>query len=215
MLTQPIGQTGITLRPFVTTGLEGYSDLVKPPSGGVVAEYQPAHELSVSVTNFVGPGYFMMKPVFKPGAPPRDVNYTTDGYSYGNWTGPEIDNDAIQGTLYLADGHVTWLPTPDLTLSAEGLLAMDGSSAQRPGWSGFMALANYDITDRLRAFAQWSYLNDNRWFVTSYIQIMSEGSGGLAYQFLPGAEIRGEFRHDVSNKFGSINSVSIHVTFGY
>ncbi len=78
-----------------------------------------------------------------------------------------------------------------------------------------MALANYDVTDRLRVFARWSYLNDNRWFVTSYIQIMSEGSGGVAYQFLPGAEFCAEFRHDVSNKFSSINSVSVHLTFGY
>jgi len=215
MLTQPLGDTGITLRPFVSTNLEGYSDLTQAPSGGVIAEYRPAHQLSMELTNWVGPGYFMAKPVFKPGAPPRQVDYTQEGYSFGNWTGPDIDDDAIKGTLYLVDGHVTWLATPDLTLSVEGLLAMDGPSAGRPGWSGMLALANYDLTDKLRVFAQWSYLNDNRWFITSYVQICSESSGGVAYEFIPGAEIRGEFRHDISNRFSSINSVSVHITFGY
>jgi hypothetical protein len=202
MLTQPLGDTGITLRPVVATDFEGHYDIDKPPSGGLIAEYRPAHQLSMELTNWVGPGYDLAMPQY-------------NDYSYGNWTGPNIDDDRTVGTLYLADGHVTWQPTADLTLSAEGLLAMNGRSAQQVAWSGFMALANYDVTDKLRVFARWSYLNDNVWLVTGYTQICSEGSGGAAYEFLPGAEIRGEFRHDVSNVSSSINSVSVHITFGY
>jgi hypothetical protein len=209
MLTQPIGDTGITVRPFVSTNFEGTFDFNAPPGGGAIVEYRPQHELSVALTNWVGPGYFGGQ------NGDGDDSDSYNEYPYDNWEGPDLNYTGTRDTLYLVDGHVTWLPTPDLTLSAEALLAMEGKSAQKPAWSGFLALVNYDITDRLRVFARWSYLNDNRWFVTYYVQTSYEISGGLGFEFLPGAEIRGEYRHDSSNKSGGVDSVSAHITFSY
>ena len=129
--------------------------------------------------------------------------------------GTQIDANAIQGTLYLAAGHITWHATSALTLSAEGVIAENGPRANEPGWSGFGFEANYDITDHLRAFARFSYLNDNQWFVTGITQVTHEVSGGVSFEFVPGMELRGEVRHDNSNVTGNVDSFSVHLVFGY
>ncbi len=92
---------------------------------------------------------------------------------------------------------------------------MQGASPDHPAWNGFLFLANYNITDKFRAFARFSYLNDPQWLVTGATQVAHEISGGLAYEILPGAEIRGEYRHDQSNALGGTDAISIHLTFAY
>jgi Putative beta-barrel porin-2, OmpL-like. bbp2 len=56
MLTQPLGDTRITARPFVVTDFQGRSNLEGPPSPGLMLECRPTHDLTFALTNWIGPG---------------------------------------------------------------------------------------------------------------------------------------------------------------
>ena len=56
-VTQPIGDTGVTLRPFIANDFDGNLNSHGPPSGGATIEYKPVHGLSMALTNWVGPGF--------------------------------------------------------------------------------------------------------------------------------------------------------------
>jgi hypothetical protein len=221
MYTQPIGTTGITVRPFLTSGFEGKSNFNEPPAIGVKVEYQPRHELSMAVTNWFGSG---RKPAYddddddeydKSDEQEEYGEYDSSGYDYlyGNWTGTHLRGDHT-GSLYFLDANVSWLPRPDLTLGTEGLIAID-SSAGGASWGGLMALANYDCTDRFRVFGRGSFLNDGNGFVTGASGRYYELSAGVGYRIFPGAELRGEYRHDFTANDGGLDAVSVHLTFAY
>ncbi len=233
MITQPIGATGITLKPFVVTGFEGRSNLNEPPSAGLLVQYHPVHEWAFSITNWVGPGFvsgydeedddsdsggeyadLRHARTSHPNDDDDDEESYYSDYALGNWTGPNLDADR-GGTLYFLDGTATWLPRPDLTLAAEGLLAANGPSAGRLAWWGALVLANYDITDRWRLFARWSFLNDIDGLVSGLAQRRHELSVGVGFEVIRGMELRGEYRHDFSNADGNLDTVSAHLTFAY
>jgi Putative beta-barrel porin-2, OmpL-like. bbp2 len=213
MLTQPIGQTGVTIRPFISADFQGEFEFNQPPSGGFVTEYRPNKKLDFAVTNWVGPGFVLEggQPLHSP-FPPADYGDAGSGV-FGNWQGPNLH--AMSGsTLYFIEAMAVWQARPDLTLSAEFLQGSTGSSLGRWGWWGAMALINYDISDQWHLFAMYSYLDDSDWIVTGIFQRVQEVSGGVAYQICKNLELRGEVRHDASNAVGSVNSVSIHLDFG-
>ena len=116
--------------------------------------------------------------------------------------------------LYFVDAKANWLATQALTIQSEGLLALDGPSGGTFGWGGLLLLANYDLTDRWRIFARWSFLDDNLGIVTGIAQHRHEISGGAAFELYRGLEL-GEYRHDFSDATGDLDAVSAHVTFAY
>ncbi|HXE54597.1 MAG TPA: outer membrane beta-barrel protein [Tepidisphaeraceae bacterium] len=212
MLTQPIGETGLTVRPFVANGFGGRFDFDQPPSVGVTAEYQPRHELSFALTNWVGRGVSRAA-----AAPTPDQQaFALAGFKYAvwDWVGPRLQAGQ-SGTLYFLDARMTWLPRPDLTLQAEGLLATNGPAAGRMSWGGLAALANYDLTDRWRVFGRWSFLNDAQGIVTGVPTQRHELSGGVGFEVLRGLELRVEYRHDFSTTTADMDSISAHLTFAY
>jgi hypothetical protein len=174
-----------------------------PPSEGLITQFKPTDTLSLSLTNWVGPGFVT--------DPDDDSEYDSEDYLFRNWQGPDPYVD-MGGTMYFADGTVQWMPTPDLTLAAEGLLALDGASPDRLGWGGAIFLANFDLTDHWRVFGRWSYLNDAQGLVTTAIQTRNELSAGIGYLIVHGVEVRGEYRHDFADT-GDLDSVSVHLTF--
>lgn len=212
MLTQPIGDTGLTVRPFVANGFAGKFDFDQPPSAGFTTEYRPRHELTFSVTNWVGRGFVRGE---EEGGD-DDEEYASSAFKYAvwDWVGPRLGGRG-SGTLYFVDAWVTWLPRPDLTLAAEGLLAMNGPAAGRPAWGGLLALANYDITDRWRVFGRWSFLNDAQGIVTGTATRLHELSAGVGFEVLSGLELRGEYRHDFNSNGADVDFVSAHLTFSY
>jgi hypothetical protein len=218
MFTQPLGDTRITARPFVVTDFQGRSNLQGPPSGGLMLEYRPSHELDFALTNWIGPGftheeeYAYSEADDEYASPSYDEVYTSSILQ--NWNGPDLHADR-GGTLYFVDAKVNWLASPDLTLAAEGLLATDGPSAGTLGWGGAMLLANYDLTDRWRLFARWSFLDDLQGIVTGVAQHRYEISGGAAVEIYRGWELRGEYRHDFSDQTGDLDALSAHLTFSY
>jgi hypothetical protein len=214
MLTQPIGDTGVTVRPFIANGFEGQFNFDQSPSVGFITEYRPRHELTFSVTNWIGRG-FVMGPAAA-ASTPTEADYTLTAFKYGiwDWVGPRLHGQS-SGTLYLLDASVTWLPRPDLTLAAEGLFAANGPSAGRAAWGGLLALANYDITDRWRVFGRWSFLNDAQGIVTGAATRLHELSAGVGFEIISGLELRGEYRHDFSAKSADVDFVSAHITFSY
>ena len=222
MLTQPLGDTGVLLRPFIVNGFEGRAEFNESPSAGVKIEYQPCHELRFAMTNWVGHGFVPKKesqsvvPASYGYIPTTQQRYAYSGYEYdfGNWVGPSLEAER-GGTLYFLDGTITWLPRPDLTLAAEGLFATGGSSAGRIAWGGALLLANFDITDRWRAFGRWSFLDDVDGLVTGVNGTRHELSGGVGFEVIRGLELRAEYRHDFSNVTTGLDSVSAHLTFGY
>jgi hypothetical protein len=211
MITQPLGNTGFTFRPFLANGFLGHFNFDQAPSVGLTTEFHRNDSLRIELTNWIGPGV----------TPPHEDSY----YGYGgndsysgteyvveNWRGPNLYSDRA-GVLYFLDGSVQWLPRPDLTLAAEGLLAVS-DRADKYDWGGVMLLANFDITDRMRVFGRWSFLDDPQGLVTGVSDRRHEVSLGAGYQFIRGLELRGEYRHDFSQEQG-MDSVSVHLTFGY
>ncbi|HEY7118667.1 MAG TPA: outer membrane beta-barrel protein [Tepidisphaeraceae bacterium] len=229
MLTQPVGDTGLKVRGFLTNGFQGRFDFDQVPSGGITIEYRPHHDLRLALTNWVGPGF--VKPYEEDEEEQEEEyeygTYAEYGsseygeygeYAYGrpafaNWQGPRFDAET-GGTLYFLDAKAIWTPRADLTLAAEYLLGITSSSEGQFTWTGFMLLANYDITDRWRVFGRWSYLDDTDGVVTGTAQRLHELSAGLAYTLVRNVELRGEYRHDFSDKNDETDSVSVHLSFG-
>lgn len=239
MLTLPVGDTGVKIRPFLAEGFEGHLDFGKAPSGGFVTEWRPMRELTLAMTNWVGPGWVQhedassypvayaeydrksktyWEPDYYQGGGGEGA-YQADAYTYGrpvvaNWTGPYLNADP-GGTMYFLDAKVVWTPRADWILAGEYLLARTWSSEGQFGWDGAMALANYDITDKWRIFGRWSYLHDPDGIVTGTAQRRHEASVGLGYTIYRDVEIRGEYRHDWSDVVDDSDSVSVHLSFGY
>ena len=214
-LTQPIGESGVTLRPFVSADFQGGYNFDQSPSAGVNVSYRPTRNLDLKWTNWVGPGFVLMGG--------RPLRYPFEGGSYGadpaaavveNWQGPHLTAEA-GGTLYFTEVAASVHVTPDLTLSAEYLYATSGTHLGRWGWQGFLVTADDQVTDELHVFGMWSFLDDSDWLVTGIFQTCQELSCGFGYQIYDGVELRCEYRHDFSNVTDDFDSVSAHLTFTY
>src|SRR5450432_1221070 len=57
MVTQPIGETGIELRPFISADFQGRYNFNKSPSGGLTAQFKPNRKIEFAVTGWIGPGF--------------------------------------------------------------------------------------------------------------------------------------------------------------
>ena len=214
MVTQPIGDTGITLRPLVSADFQGEYDFNQSPAAALQAEYRPNRQFNFSVTNWVGPG------IVPSGGHALQYAYNDNGYGenaanlIANWQGPNINADR-GGTLYFLNANAVWRPRNDLTLSAEYVMGTTGTRLGRVGWAGFMGLVNYDLTDHWALFGRVTYLDDNDGLLTGSNQRVYETSGGVSYAFTDKLEMRGEYRHDSSNINGNADTVSIHLTAGF
>ena len=232
ILAQPIGDTGMTLRPFVSLDFQGQPEVNQPPSAGLQMEYKPSRDLRFSWTNWTGPGFipFGGRPLHQPypqGSYGSGNQYGGAGPYGGNQEGPSVNANAIEnwqgpnlyagraGTLYFTDANVTWHPREDLTLGTEFLLGTSGTSLGRWGWSGIMATADFNVTDRLSLFARYSYLDDSDWLIYGRFENLFEGSAGAGYKLTKDLEVRGEYRHDRGSESGNSDSVSLHVTVGF
>ncbi len=186
MLTQPLGDSHITLRPFAALDFQGQAEVNQSPAAGLVMEYKPIRNLKFSWTNWVGPGF-----VLEGGKPIRHP-YPQGGYGTGdndddgaygnvtaieNWQGPNLFANR-GGTLYFTDANVSWQPRTDLSLGAEGLLGTSGTSLGRWGWSGAMLTADFNLTDRLSLFARTSFLHDSDWLIYGKFEDLCEYSTG-------------------------------------
>jgi len=213
MITQPIGDTGITLKPFVSADFQGEFNFHQPLSTGLSAEYQPTSDVKLGVTDWVGPGL-----VLGPGMAlnhPFPESYGEYGDSVmENWQGPYLYGNR-GGTMNLVEAKAQWQIRPDLALSGEYLYDQTPSDIGTFSWNGFLVLADYDITDRLHLFARWSYLDDHDWFTTGYFEKDQELSGGISYELVKNVELRAEYRHDFSNVTPEFNTVSVHLTASF
>ena len=229
MYTQPLGESSVKVMPFLTNGFEGSINFDQPPAGGVTIQYRASDTLSFAITNWFGGGF---RPEDDDDDGSTEIEESsrrhsadeyaagTDeyadnayAYSYGNWVGPQLHGDHA-GFLYLLDPNLTWTPGKNVKLEIEGLLAID-TAAGGISWGGATAVANYDINDRFRVFARYSYLDDVNGIITAVESRDHEFSVGGGYGFVPGAELRLEYRHDLSETRADLDAVSIHLTFGY
>jgi hypothetical protein len=55
MLTQPVGDSTLTLQPFLVNGFNHDLDVNSQPSFGLVAAWEPSNDLRLAVTNMYGP----------------------------------------------------------------------------------------------------------------------------------------------------------------
>jgi hypothetical protein len=214
MMTQPIGNTGVKLRPFMSADFQGAWNFDQPPSGGLVTEYQPKKDLRFSLTNWVGPGFVLYGG--KPLRPPYPIDsYGSEGtFVVENWQGPNLVAER-GSTLYFVDANMTWRVRPDLSLSLEYLWGRTGTSSGPWGWSGWMVLLDYSITDRVHIWGRYSALDDSDWIITGLFMKASEVSCGIGWEIHDGVEIRVEYRHDFSNVTPDFDSVSIHLTMAF
>jgi hypothetical protein len=234
MLTAPIGQTSVTLRPFMVSGFNDEDALQGRPSVGLMAEYRPSDQWSFGLTNWFSPGLkttldgeaedeeneeYGLRSA-SPGGEYSKSSYESSAYQNSvfertnTWSLPSFKS-AHKGTLYFMDIHATWKPRPDWTFSAEYLLACSTTGGGNVFWDGISVLANYDIDDRWRVFGQWSYLDDPDGAVTGDSQREQEVNLGTAYRINRHIELRAEYRRDFSNKSPDVDSVSAHLSIGY
>jgi hypothetical protein len=217
MITQPIGNSGFSVRPFVTEGFESGYDFNQSPSAGVSAQYTPNRKIEFAATGWIGPGLVS----YEGGhiQQPFDHAYGGSDGDPGasvveNWEGPNLYAER-GSTLYFADASCIIRPTPDLTLTGECLVGTTSTGDDRFGWAGFMLMANYDLTDQLHVYGRWSYLNDSDMLITGTAQRCTELSVGAGYQIFDAWELRGEYRHDFSNATPDFDTVSVDLTFTY
>lgn len=214
MITQPIGDTGVKLRPFLSIDFQGGWDCDQSPSGGLVVEYQPHRTLELAMTNWVGPGFVLY------GGEPLESPYPAGAYGYDgaavveNWQGPNFVAER-GSTLYFLELKGTWRPRPDLTLGAEYLFGRTGTSYGPFGWSGWLVLADYNITDRTHIWGRYSALDDSDWLVTGIFMKASEVSCGIGHEVVDDVELRFEYRHDFSNVTPDFDSVSVHLLMSF
>jgi hypothetical protein len=218
MITQPIGDSGLRVRSFLSEGFESGYDFNQCPSAGITAQYTPNRKLEFAATGWVGPGLVGYEG--RHIQQPFDRAYSGDsdgdpGASVvENWEGPNLYAER-GATLYFADGSCIIRPTPDLTLTGECMVGTTGTDDDRFGWAGFMLMANYDVTDQLHVYGRWSYLNDSDMLITGTEQRCTELSAGAGYQIFDAWELRGEYRHDFSNATPDFDTVSVDLTFTY
>jgi hypothetical protein len=215
MVTQPIGQSGFEVRPFISADFQGGYNFDQSPSGGLTVDYKPTRVLEIAATGWVGPGFVLEngKALVRPynnGA----YGGATSSAVVENWQGPNITGQSAS-TLYFGEAAVIFRPTPDLTISAEFLQGSTSSRSGRWGWSGYMVMADYQVTDPLHIYARWSALDDSDWLITGIFQRVEEGSCGVGYEFIQGLEGRFEYRHDFSNVSQGFDSFSVHLTFTF
>ena len=242
MLTQPLGDTAVTLRPFVVNGFAGRFDFDQPPSAGLTVEYRPRRDLSFAVTNWVGPGF--VHETYGPSGGAASARPATNPTS----TAPRPASTPASKRANTPAATPTGTPPATATPSGTGGAEPGGRAgrhallpgragspgpragpdagggrfvghhrplAGRVGWGGVLVLANYDLTDRWRVFARWSFLDDAEGFVTGTARCRHELSGGVGFQVVRGVELRGEYRHDFSDRTGDLDSVSAHLTFAF
>ena len=217
MITQPIGDSGLRVRAFLSEGFESAYDFNQSPSAGVTAQYTPNRKLEFAATGWVGPGLvgYEGRHIQQPFARAYGGSDGDVGASVvENWEGPNLYAER-GATLLFADGSCIIRPTPDLTLTGECLVGTTGTDDDRFGWAGFMLMANYDLTDQLQVYGQWSYLNDSDMLITGAEQRCQELSVGAGYKVFEGWELRGEYRHDFSNATPDFDTVSADLTFTY
>jgi hypothetical protein len=210
MLTQPLGDSGITMRPFVSVDFQGEWNFDQPPSGGVNFAWRPVDKLHLSMTHWVGPGFVLYggEPIHHP----YEHAYGGDsGTAALNWQGPNLSAER-KGTLYFFETTAVWEVLSDLTLSAEFLVGTTNTQGKSQDWWGVAAQADYNLTRNLHAFGRYSYIDDHRWLITGFFQRRQEFSAGAGYRFLGHFEVRAEYRHDWSDSQEDVDSVSVHIT---
>lgn len=230
MLTAPIGQTHITLRPFLVSGFDDDTSIPDHPSGGLMVEYRPSDKLTLNVTNWFGPGlaWSLSGSGAGSGYTYGSSSYARPNASYGSsgsyassvyeltdeWNSPDYSSNG-EGSLYFFNVNATWKPAPGLTLQAEYLLGSGEVHSTLSYWDGIMLLANYNIDDHWHVFAQYSFLDDATGTTTWIKQRLQEVNGGFGYHFDSHWEFRTEYRHDFSDENPDIDSVWFNITFGY
>ncbi len=215
MVTQPIGDTGLNIRPFISADFQGAFYFDQPPSGGVKADYRPSDDFVFKLTNWIGPGLVIRRgePLNEP-YPGGAYGEDSAAYAVASWQGPYLVAER-EGTMYFLEAAAEWHPRPDLTLSAEYVLSTTGTQGRRFGWEGWMLMAIFDVTDRFHVYGRWSFLDDGDWFVTGFFQRRQEITFGGGYHILDGLEVRAEYRNETSDSEPHADIVSVHLTFTY
>lgn len=214
MITQPVGETGLKLKPFISTDFQGQLEQDQSPSAGLSMAYSTSRELEAKFTTWFGPGYILKKG--------KRVHHPFDPKAYGgtpagaaeNWMGPNL-YARKWGTLKFFEPAVIWRPREDLSVSAEMVYAVTDTRERSFGWNGWMVQVDYDLSDTWHADVRFSYLDDSDWIITDEYQVRSEISAGLGWHFAEDFEVRGELRHDSSDDTPDCNIASIHLTFRF
>ena len=130
------------------------------------------------------------------------------------WDGPE-NNSQVGDKLSFVDAHIIWQMTCDFSLAGEYLHASNESMGSDLDWTGYLVLANYDVCDAFRIFAQWSVLDDRDAYQTGVAERRREVNAGFGWYLHPLVEIRAEYRHDYRPISGDRDPYSAHITFGF
>jgi len=130
------------------------------------------------------------------------------------WYGPEFDKQ-VGEKLHFVNAQIIWFMTDRFLLAGECQHASTDSPTGVLDWRGFLALANYDLSETFRCFVQWSLLNDRGGFQTGTAEKTEEINVGFDWYLHPQVEVRSEYRHDYRPVRGDRDHWDAHLTFGF
>jgi len=114
-----------------------------------------------------------------------------------------------QGMRSLIDAVATINATDALSFVVNGDYGVQkqGTSTGRVArWWGVAGYINYQLTDQWRIALRGEYFNDKNGFRSGTRQRWWEGTATLAFAPMEHIELRGEYRHDQSNKHSFLRS---------
>jgi hypothetical protein len=113
----------------------------------------------------------------------------------------------VQGKRNLLDVVATYAVTDNLNFalnydggSQENVTSLVNASLIKAKWSGVAAYANYQINDLWRLSARGETFNDTDGYRTGVVQKWKEATLTVGYAPNKNVELRGEVRHDTSDK---------------
>jgi hypothetical protein len=100
MMSQPLGNTGITLKPFVANGFDDDFDINRQPSLGLMTTYEPTDNVRLAMTHYYGPDQ------------PNQVSekrYITVAEAHWQVAEPwSVAAEYLYGTEQTSSGHRHW-----------------------------------------------------------------------------------------------------------
>ena len=200
------GRLTYALTPHVNVigGVNAGWDEIRSTNGRLTAEYGFAFNPSSAAT-LTAQGYTGFEQLsnytvgFNPIGQPRDAD---------NQLIPvNIVPSSAQGQRSLLDVVGTIHPNGATTLTLNydrgiqhnaSLYDVDGSDTA--GWSGLAGYASYQVNPRVVASARYEGFHDTDGYRTGFVQFWREGTATVGYSLTPAVTLRGEYRHDTSDR---------------
>lgn len=214
----------------VIAGANAGWDEVRSINGRQTAEYgfafNPSSAVSLTAQGYTGfeqlSNYVNGYNPYVSGTPNQTAVLTAFGAIPPTVIPPCIDGTprCTQGQRTLIDTVATVHPTGATTVTLNydrGLqhnaALGDADGAGTAGWSGLAGYVGYNFTPKVSFAARYEGFHDTDGYRTGFVQFWREATGTISYNLTSALQLRGEYRHDVSDHDVFLNADG--ATFGH